>query len=296
MGHDEQSLKDSGASGTRLLLVGAPAALAGAVVFAVAGVGARVWAVQAAALCLAVAIASTGTRLNRREGFRFPAGVIIGASLLGLAAPLFTPASEPDRWLSIGPVSLYVAPIVLPALLIGCSVWLARGGRSALFASAAVVGASLLLALQPDASQTLALLVATAIASARSRSAVSIGAVLGAGVSAAWAFSQPDPLQPIAHVEGVFALALTHSLPAGIAVAAGAAALVIGLQVNASIGRKSLSVVAAYYAVLFACSIAGLTPAPLVGYGAGPVLGFGLLVAVASWLEVPASFSHEVQG
>ncbi|MFL5555974.1 MAG: hypothetical protein ACJ78D_09285 [Gemmatimonadaceae bacterium] len=40
--------------------------------------------------------------------------------------------------------------------------------------------------------------------------------------------------------------------------------------------------VAVYYAVLYACSVAGLTPAPLIGYGAGPLLGFGLMVAAAA--------------
>ena len=109
--------------------------------------------------------------------------------------------------------------------------------------------------------------------------------ILGSGGGLAWALSQPDPLQPVAHVEGVFALALGHSLFAGAAVIASAAALVVGLHVNSSGGRTWLSVVAVYYAVLFACSVAGLTPAPLIGYGAGPLLGFGLMVAAASVLD-----------
>ncbi|MFL5611343.1 MAG: hypothetical protein ACJ78G_11570 [Gemmatimonadaceae bacterium] len=89
-------------------------------------------------------------------------------------------------------------------------------------------------------------------------------------------------MQPVAHVEGVFALALGHSLFAGAAVIASAATLVVGLHVNSSRGRTWLSVVAVYYAVLYACSVAGLTPAPLIGYGAGPLLGFGLMVAAAA--------------
>ena len=149
------------------------------------------------------------------------------------------------------------------------------------------MGASVLLAAQPDASQALALLAASALAVARSpsRSPVSIVALAFAALATAWAFSQPDPLQPVAHVEGVFALALGHSLFAGAAVIASAAALVVGLHVNSSGGRTWLSVVAVYYAVLFACSVAGLTPAPLIGYGAGPLLGFGLMVATASGLD-----------
>ena len=51
----------------------------------------------------------------------------------------------------------------------------------------------------------------------------------------------------------------------------------------------------AYYAVLFACSIAELTPAPIVGYGAGPLLGYGLLAAASNWLatQVPPNNSSK---
>jgi len=270
-----------------LLLVGAPAALASVAVLALSGVSTGIWAIQATSICLACAIALIGTTPFQREGGPSPAGLIIGGTLAGLVVPLVTSAPGPDRWLSIGPLSLYVAPVVLPAFLIACSVWLAGTGRSAYVASAAVVAASLLLALQPDAAQALALLVAIAVAGVRSRSKASIGAVVGAGIFTAWAFSQPDPLQPVPYVEGVFALAFGHSVFTGVAVAAGGAALVVGLYANSSRGRNWLSAVAAYYAVLFTCSIAGLTPAPLVGYGAGPILGFGLMVAAASLIEMP---------
>jgi hypothetical protein len=80
-------------------------------------------------------------------------------------------------------------------------------------------------------------------------------------------------------------LALSHSLFAGALVIASAIVFVVGLQANSFGGRTWLSMVAVYYAVLFACSVAGLTPAPLIGYGAGPLLGFGLMVAAASWLD-----------
>jgi hypothetical protein len=89
----------------------------------------------------------------------------------------------------------------------------------------------------------------------------------------------------VPYVEGVFALAFGHSLLAGLAVSASAIALVLGLIRGSLRGAFWLSAVAAYYAVLFACSMAGLTPAPLIGYGAGPFLGFGLLVAVSRWVE-----------
>lgn len=250
-------------------------------------VGRSTWIIQVLAICLACALALVGVQLSRRTNSRSLAGLIIVFTLLGIAFPLLADAPGPERWVSLGPINLYMAPALFPSFLVACSVWIAQGGRSQHFAFIAIVGASVLLAAQPDASQALALLAASAVAVARSpsRSPVSIVALAFAALATGWAFSQPDPLQPLPHVEGVFALALGHSLFAGALVIASAAALVLGLHVNSSGGRTWLSVVAVYYAVLFACSVAGLTPAPLIGYGAGPLLGFGLMVAAASWLD-----------
>lgn len=97
----------------------------------------------------------------------------------------------------------------------------------------------------------------------------------------AWAFTRPDPLLSVPWVEGVFVLALGHSAIAGIVVSACAVAFITSLALASRSGPRWLAGVAAYYAVLFAGSIAGLTPAPLIGFGAGPWLGFGLLVATA---------------
>src|SRR5687767_744746 len=273
-------------SHSQLLLIAVPAVAASMAVLTFGAVGRSTWIIQVLAICLACALALVGAQLSRRTNARSPAGPIIVFTLLGIAVPLLAEAPGPERWASLGPINLYMAPALLPSFLVACSVWIARGGRSQNFAFTAIVGASVLLAAQPDASQALALLAGSAVAVARSPSrSMSIVALTFAALATAWAFSQPDPLQPVAHVEGVFALALGHSLFAGAAVIASAAALVVGLHVNSSGGRTWLSVVAVYYAVLFACSVAGLTPAPLIGYGAGPLLGFGLMVATASGLD-----------
>ena len=274
-------------SRSQLLLIAVPAVAASMAVLTFGEVGRSTWTIQVLAIWLACAFALVGAQLSRRTNARSPAGPIIGFTLLGLAVPLLAEAPGPERWASLGPINLYMAPALLPSFLVACSVWIARGRRSQHFAFAAIVGASVLLVAQPDASQALALLGASVVAVARSpsRSQVSIVALAFAALATAWAFSQPDPLQPVAHVEGVFALAFGHSLFAGAAVIASAAALVVGLHVNSSGGRTWLSIVAVYYAVLYACSVAGLTPAPLIGYGAGPLLGFGLMVAAASGLD-----------
>ena len=278
-----------------LLLVGVPAIVASAAVLAVASVSASAWLVQAIAVCLALFIALAGKHLGRRGRTRFPARTVIVACLVGLGTPMLGALPGPDRWLSLGPVSLYMAPAVLPLFLAACSILVALGGRSERFACLAIAGASLLLALQPDASQAAALVAGAAVLLGRSRSRVSLATILAAATSTIWAFVQPDPLQPVAHVEGVFALAFGYSLFAGLLVAASAVVLVAGLLLSSSESRIWLSAVAAYYAVLFACSIAELTPAPIVGYGAGPLLGYGLLAAASNWLatQVPPNNSSK---
>ena len=278
-------------SHSKLLLIAAPAVAASMAILTFGAVGRSTWIIQVLSIFFACALALLGVQLSRRSNTHSPAGPIIVFTLLGIALPLLAHTPGPERWVSLGPMNIYMAPALLPSFLVACSVWIARGERSQHFAFSAIVGASLLLAAQPDASQALALLAASAVAVTRSpsRSPVSIVAFAFAALATAWACSQRDPLQPVPHVEGVFALALGHSLFAGVAVIASAVALVIGLHLNSSGGRTWLSVVAAYYAVLFACSIAGLTPAPLIGYGAGPLLGFGLMVATASVLDARVS-------
>jgi hypothetical protein len=108
-------------------------------------------------------------------------------------------------------------------------------------------------------------------------------ALIMAALATVWAFTRPDPLEPIPYMEGVFELALGYSSLAGVVVIASAAALILALHLRSSSEGLGLSAVAAYYFALYACSVAGLTPAPLIGYGAVSWLGCGLAVGAASW-------------
>lgn len=274
-----------------LLLLAAPSAAAGFAVLAFASASRVLWVQQTLAICLASAVAVMGARLSRsgRPGLR-PAVAATLVTLVCLAAPLLSGASGPARWVSLGPLYLYMAPVVLPAFLVAVSVAVGYE-RLRLFAFASAVGASALLAIQPDASQAIALLVAVtvAIVGARSYTLASGVTLTLISIATAWSLARPDPLQPVPHVEGVFRLALEHSILGGVAIVACAVVLVGGLFVFSLKGCPWLSAVASYYAVLFLCSVAGLTPAPLIGYGAGPMLGFGLMVAMSSWAGSYAS-------
>lgn len=259
---------------SRALLIALPPVTASVMVLSIAGVSVSVWTMHAIAIALSLAIAVTGQRL------RLGAVAVIALTVAAIAATLLFPLSGPRRWMVLGPVHLYMAPVVLPAFLAALSI--ALPARTALAFAAAIVIAALLAA-QPDASQVLALVAGAAVVFAQDRARARTAALTVAVMAliTAWAFTRPDPLLPVPWVEGVFALALGHSAIAGIVVIACAVAFIASLALASSRGPRWIGAVAAYYAVLFACSIAGLTPAPLIGFGAGPLLGFGLLVATA---------------
>lgn len=268
-----------GTTRTRLLVVAAPAVAASLVVLALSGVGRDVWLAHLLALCLSVALA--------RLRLPISAPGMVALSLAAVAATLLQGSPGPHRWIGAGPFTLYVAPLVMPSFLVACSALGPGQNRHSTLAHVATVAVAAVLALQPDAPQTLALLAGSAVAFLRSRSrmrepVVTLGIV---AVAAIWAWSSPDPLAPVPHVEGVFALALDRSPWAGAAVAASAIGLVAGLWARSVEGPFWLAAVAAYYAVLFSCSVLGLTPAPLIGFGAGPLVGFGLMVAVSQTCE-----------
>lgn len=70
----------------------------------------------------------------------------------------------------------------------------------------------------------------------------------------------------------------------GLGVSMAALAFLAVVAVRLSRVDRPMIAVAAYYAALFACSLADLTPAPLIGYGSGHLLGFGLLAGTVSLL------------
>lgn len=266
-----------------LWLVAACAAVASFGVLAIAGTGTGTWIVQGAAVATAGVLTLVGKALGRTR-WNFPTAWVLALSMAGIAVPLLAHAPGPQRWLSLGPLSLYAAPVFLPVFLIGCSVWVDQPGRPRRAALVGIVGAMALLAAQPDASQALALLVGSAVVLIRGTGVSRVGVIawLVAALLASWAWTRPDPLQPLAHVEGVFALSLGVSPVLGFAVICSALAVLVALHRQ---GNGRLSPVAAYFGVLYGCSVAGLTPAPLIGYGTGPWLGFGLVVAAFHWLE-----------
>ncbi len=269
------------------LLVAAAPLAAGLAVLSFADVGKSIWLMQLLFICIIFLLVVAGQFLDRWIHGFIPAKGIALLTLTGIAAPLLAHSSLPHRWVPLGALKLYVAPLLLPSFFAACSVYFRNRGKTGSIAFTALIGASILLAIQPDASQVLALLAGSVTLFRRYRADLlrsTITSIIMVFVTV-WAFTRPDPLEPVPYVEGVFALALGYSFLAGFAVISSAFIFIACLYAYSRRRAAWLAAVAAYYATLFVCSAAGLTPAPLIGYGAGPLLGFGLMAAISGWIE-----------
>jgi hypothetical protein len=180
------------------------------------------------------------------------------------------------RWLALGPVLLHPASLLVPL-----AVWSAARRLDAI--AAAMLAATLaVLAAQPDAAAVLALTLALGAVAIldqyKRRWAVAL-TVLGAAC-AAWAFTRVDPLPAVDHVETVipnaFAAAPVIGVLAGLAMAALPLAMLWRRRTP-----QTLALAAAWTGFILANLVANY-PAPVIGAGASPVLGWLLSVGLAS--------------
>ncbi len=268
--------------------------LAGFAVLTLAGVAPQLYLVQAGSLLLAAALIWLGAR---SAGDVMPGTLQALACLLVLllGAPLLTEfsgvsANQPQRWLQFGTLQLYSGGLLLPAILVLVAVLLQQPASRAAACGILLAGA-LFLALQPDAAQLLALTIAFPLLYLQAcRPGVSagwlpLGCFLPLLALCYWALQQQDVLQSVPYVEGVFALAWSFAWWSGALVIGAAVLLLLVLYRQSLLDQPWLAAVAVYYAVLYGGSVAGATPAPLLGYGAAPVLGFGLMLGLSLWLR-----------
>ncbi|WP_043429722.1 hypothetical protein [Cystobacter fuscus] len=187
------------------------------------------------------------------------------------------------RWIRLGPVRLNAAELLLP---VGLVAWSSLAPRRFPFALT-VPGIGLVLALQPDASQAVALAGAVLAIQLAQRPPGALGWV-GVAVSTAAALIalfRPDPLLPVPEVEGILGLARdTSPLLALLAVLTLAGAVLSPLAAVKGPLPAAAMGLAVYLALSALAPGLGAFPVPLVGMGASPILGawcgLGLLVGL----------------
>jgi hypothetical protein len=267
-----------------LLLAPIPAIIGSVLLMRSAQVSASLWVQQiaiAAIFFAACSVAQFWRPATPSKHLHRWGNVVFAMAAIAVITPLLlSPSIGPQRWINIGGFRLYAASAVLPAALL-CLASMSSRQHPATIVWVGVI--ALALAMQPDAAQVTAFAVAAAVALLRVNQPApyKIASLIALVACSAWAWTKPDPLQPVPHVEGVLALAATAGW---FALSAALASLAIPVAYLASLGTRTdhtaLMVVAVYYVCIGGFAAAQLTPMPLLGFGAGPIIGFFLMVFV----------------
>lgn len=259
----------------------------GCLIVALDGASTVVWSLNLAAWGVGAVVALAVYRFASCMFAYF----MIFAAPVGLLASLANPGRMGvHRWLDLGPVNANAAALLLPAFVVAMA-GLVRDTRWVWLACAVCAG---LLILQPDASQATAFAAAILVIVVRlpATRVVRIGTVVlvSSGVVVAWL--RPDPLTPVAEVEGIIGLAYTLSPPIAVVAVivlgcATLAPIMIAARPGLSVVRTAALALTVYLFLSAFTTLFGAFPVPLVGIGMSPIvgswLGVGLLVAIVSW-------------
>lgn len=228
--------------------------------------------VNAGAAVLAIAIAAIMQRLP-----------VSPASLIALCAcPLIAAATlviSPDidgvqRWLPLGPIRLHAAALLGPAFAIALQARDDRVGIAACVVMAAV------LFMQPDLGTSIALVGAAALSLVASRSPGRITTLAIALAGCALTATRPDSLQPVRFVEGVLQDLAQGGWALTIIAASALLAAILAPSLRAHDRNTGGLAVSGWYLGFLVASLAGNYPTPLIGYGAGPIIGYGIAIGL----------------
>lgn len=270
-----------------LILFALPSLIGSLLLMRLAGAGQALQVQQIVVALIGIAFVLWMDKMRRNQdaetGSSIPQQIrnsvlMLAMMLFGLAACFASfEVGNPSRWLKLGGLRLYFSAAVLPLALL---VLVRLHWRLQFSANANVVLMlvfSVLLTFQPDFSQLISFaLAALFIVWHRAGGLalkVAISVVLG--LLCFWCWQQPDPLQPVPYVEGVIQLAGSAGIFAMLAAVLSVALIPIGLfYVGIKRNEHELMPIALYYIVIMICAYLGSTPMPLIGFGAGPLLGY----------------------
>lgn len=249
--------------------------LAGAAWMAAAGAPQAYWLTNLAALVPALVWIALGQAPAGPTGRRVLAGAFVALMLLPLATGPYLPSVTQDavaRWIPLGPLTLHAGMIAVPPL----AVLAAREGKLA----APILFAAIVAALfQPDAATGFALTFA-AVGLHHAGQDWRVGLVAIAGFAASLLMAVSGELPPTQFVERV----LVEAARTEIAAAAALALALLGcfLLIALALPRPREERLALAGA-LFGFAIMALMstyPSVLIGYGASPILGFGIALGL----------------
>jgi cell division protein FtsW (lipid II flippase) len=208
----------------------------------------------------------------------------IAFAVVAIAAILLPFASKGmlgvHRWVSLGGLRLHASAIVAP-LIIAAIAAIAR--QSAVMAMAVALPSTIILALQPDAAQAFSFAAAgiTMIALTVERQRYQAIGVLLLLAAATLSLTQNDPLPPVPHVEGILSLVVSTGISWAVPGIAGL--LLLPLPFFASFARSgdhAALALGVYVTMTILAPLWGTFPVPVMGFGASPILGYFIALAL----------------
>jgi hypothetical protein len=242
-----------------------------------AGAPANYLLVNVAALVLG---ASAWLALRRTATVRLveSGNAVLALALLLLATAVFGAAADGvSRWVIVGPLSIQVSLIVLPAMV----VLYAR--RADAIGTIGIAIAAIALAVQPDRAMAGVLAAGLgAIALAKRERLPALGLAIAIAAFAA-TLIRADASPAVPFVDRILYTAFGVHVLAGLAVVTGCLILVLPALAGAMHSGDQRSVMMAFgasWAGVVAAAALGNYPTPLVGYSGSAVLGYLLSVAL----------------
>jgi cell division protein FtsW (lipid II flippase) len=215
----------------------------------------------------------------------------LAAALALLATALFgVEMNGIRRWVSLfGLVQIQPAFILLPLLL--CH-YARRAGDH--WHDAALIIASLAIALMPDRSMALALVMVSFVVWLADRNRPSALVLAAASIALAITLWRADPLDAVEHVEQVLQRGWQSGPLTGAALSLGALAMLapfLTARVAAPEQQRAIIAFILSWGMLLIASLVGAYPTPLLGYGASAIIGYVVSITVLRQAEAAAPAS-----
>lgn len=237
---------------------------------AMAGAPIRYLGINAGAMALGLATVALLTRLGvharaSHEYVMLAGGIaLLGTASFGLSVEGAT------RWIGLGPLTVQVSLLVLPAMIVA----FARHREAV--ASVGLCLAAFALALQPDRAMAGVLTTGLLVLALTRPDRWSVGACAAAACAFGSTLILADDLPAVAYVDQIFYSAFAIGELAGAAVIGGAFLLLVPAAVGFFRGADWVvhAVFGATWLAVVAAAALGNYPTPVVGYGGSAILGY----------------------
>lgn len=264
-------------------LISLPSVMLGAIAMYFNDVPILIWSQNIIILLLAGLISflvlSREPKHKRKTSYHFSIPIII---ILLLLTFFDSGLGGVHRWMTIGPVKFYISSIVLPILLI--ELWNTLRIKNLWIPTIIVIVISILLTLQPDASQSTAFIISSIVLLWSKINnniyRISITGVLTTLVIISWFYL--DNLPPVAYVEEIVSLLGNMGIMWLVLGITSIVILPLPFILFPPRSSKPLSIcLGTYYFIILISTLFGNFPVPLMGYGISPIIGYFISI---TWL------------